>query len=150
MTSNLGGETLAAQSAEVDSEEVRDDVMRAVQAAFRPEFINRLDEIIIFHRLLREHMNGIVDIQLNSLTTLLDDKGIKIQLDGRARLRLADQGYDPAYGARPLKRVILSELQNPLANLYLQGKVEDGDVIKVSAGKDGLIFNGQSVAEATG
>ena len=150
LTSNLGGETLAAQSAEFDSEEVRDDVMNAVRVAFRPEFINRLDEIIIFHRLFREHMNGIVDIQLDSLTKLLDDKGIKIQLDGNARLRLADQGYDPAYGARPLKRVIQSELQNPLANLYLQGKVEDGDVVKVSADKDGLIFNGQTVAEATG
>ncbi len=146
LTSNLGGETLAAQSAEFDSEEVRDDVMNAVRVAFRPEFINRLDEIIIFHRLFREHMNGIVDIQLDSLTKLLDDKGIKIELDGNARLRLADQGYDPAYGARPLKRVIQSELQNPLANLYLQGKVEDGDVVKVSADKDGLIFNGETVA----
>ena len=130
LTSNLGGETLAAHSAEFDSEEVRDDVMNAVRVAFRPEFINRLDEIIIFHRLFREHMNGIVDIQLDSLTKLLDDKGIKIELDGNARFHLADQGYNPAYGARPLKRVIQSELQNPLANLYLQGKVEDGDVIK--------------------
>mgnify|MGYP001273521232 FL=1 len=148
LTSNLGGEILAAQSDEVDSEEVRDDVMQAVRAAFRPEFINRLDEIILFHRLFREHMDGIVDIQLSSLTKLLDDKGIKIQLDGNARMRLADQGYDPVYGARPLKRVIQSELQNPLANLYLQGKVKDGDVVKISATKDGLTFNGAAAVEA--
>ena len=150
LTSNLGSETLAAQSAAVDSEEVRDDVMKAVRAAFRPEFINRLDEIILFHHLFREHMNGIVDIQLGSLTKRLAEKGIKIELDRNARFHLADQGYNPAYGASPLKRVIQSELQNPLANLYLQGKVEDGDVIKVSADKDGLIFSGQTVAEATG
>ena len=150
LTSNLGSETLAAQSAAVDSEEVRDDVMKAVRAAFRPEFINRLDEIILFHHLFREHMNGIVDIQLGSLTKRLEEKGIKIELDRNARFHLADQGYNPAYGARPLKRVIQSELQNPLANLYLQGKVEDGDVIKVSADKDGLIFSGQTVVEATG
>ncbi len=148
LTSNLGGDILAAQADEVDSEEVRDDVMQVVRAAFRPEFINRLDEIILFHRLFREHMGGIVDIQLGSLTKLLDDKGIKIQLDGNARVRLADQGYDPVYGARPLKRVIQAELQNPLANLYLQGKVQDGDVVKVSANKDGLTFNGEATVEA--
>ena len=147
LTSNLGGDILAAQADEADSEEVRDDVMHAVRAAFRPEFINRLDEIILFHRLFREHMGGIVDIQLGSLTKLLDDKGIKIQLDGNARVRLADQGYDPVYGARPLKRVIQAELQNPLANLYLQGEVQDGDVVKVSANKDGLTFNGEATVE---
>jgi len=148
LTSNLGGDILAAQADEADSEEVRDDVMHVVRAAFRPEFINRLDEIILFHRLFREHMGSIVDIQLGSLTKLLDDKGIKIQLDGNARVRLADQGYDPVYGARPLKRVIQAELQNPLANLYLQGKVQDGDVVKVSANKDGLTFNGEATVEA--
>ncbi|MDG2204482.1 MAG: ATP-dependent chaperone ClpB [Alphaproteobacteria bacterium] len=148
LTSNLGGDILAAQADEADSEEVRDDVMQVVRAAFRPEFINRLDEIILFHRLFREHMGGIVDIQLGSLTKLLDDKGIKIQLDDNARVRLADQGYDPVYGARPLKRVIQAELQNPLANLYLQGKVQDGDVVKVSANKDGLTFNGEATVEA--
>ena len=148
LTSNLGGDILAAQADEADSEEVRDDVMQVVRATFRPEFINRLDEIILFHRLFREHMGGIVDIQLGSLTKLLDDKGIKIQLDGNARVRLADQGYDPVYGARPLKRVIQAELQNPLANLYLQGKVQDGDVVKVSANKDGLTFNGEATVEA--
>ena len=93
-------------------------------------------------------MDGIVDIQLGSLTKLLDDKGIKIQLDGNARVRLADQGYDPVYGARPLKRVIQAELQNPLAHLYLQGEVQDGDVVKVSANKDGLTFNGEATVEA--
>ena len=148
LTSNLGGDILAAQAEEEDSEEVRDDVMQVVRAAFRPEFINRLDEIILFHRLFRKHMDCIVDIQMCSLERLLDDKGITIHLDGNARVRLADQGYDPVYGARPLKRVIQAELQNPLASLYLKGKVQDGDEVKVSANKDGLTFNGEATDEA--
>ncbi|MEK9723211.1 MAG: AAA family ATPase, partial [Rhodospirillaceae bacterium] len=148
LTSNLGGDILAAQADGADSEEVRDDVMQVVRAAFRPEFINRLDEIILFHRLFREHMDGIVDIQLGNLKKLLAEKGIKIELDGNARARLAEAGYDPVYGARPLKRVIQSQLQNPLAGLYLEGKVEDGDTVKVSANKDGLTFNGAAAAEA--
>lgn len=148
LTSNLGGGILAAQEDGADSEEVRDDVMEAVRAAFRPEFINRLDEIILFHRLFREHMDGIVDIQLGNLKRLLDDKGVRIDLDAHARAHLADQGYDPVYGARPLKRVIQTELQNPLASLYLEGKVRDGDAVKVSAGKDGLTFNGEAAAQA--
>jgi len=148
LTSNLGGEILANQAEGEDSSAVRDDVMQVVRHAFRPEFINRLDEIILFHRLFREHMDGIVDIQLTRLRELLDDKGIKISLDGNARARIADMGYDPVYGARPLKRVIQTELQNPLASLYLEGKVADGDTVKISAGKDGLTFNGEAAAEA--
>jgi len=148
LTSNLGGDILAAQEDGHDSGEVRDDVMQVVRAAFRPEFINRLDEIILFHRLFREHMDGIVDIQLGNLVNLLAEKGIKISLDANAKARLADAGYDPVYGARPLKRVIQTDLQNPLASLYLEGKVEDGDVVKVSANNDGLTFNGEAVSEA--
>ncbi|MBT7511945.1 MAG: ATP-dependent chaperone ClpB [Rhodospirillaceae bacterium] len=148
LTSNLGGEILAAQEDGHDSEEVRDEVMQVVRASFRPEFINRLDEIILFHRLFREHMDGIVDIQLKRLRNLLAEKGISIELDASARARLADAGYDPVYGARPLKRVIQTEIQNPLASLYLEGKVEDGDTVKISANKDGLTFNGAAAAEA--
>ena len=148
LTSNLGGDILAAQEDGHDSEEVRGEVMTMVRAAFRPEFINRLDEIILFHRLFREHMDGIVDIQLGNLHALLQEKGIKINLDAAARAHIADRGYDPAYGARPLKRTIQTDLQNPLASLYLEGKVEDGDTVKISAGKDGLTFNGAAAAEA--
>ncbi|MDD9876852.1 MAG: ATP-dependent chaperone ClpB [Magnetovibrio sp.] len=148
LTSNLGGEILANQAEGHDSGEVRDEVMQVVRAAFRPEFINRLDEIILFHRLFREHMDGIVDIQLGRLRELLAEKGIKIELDAAARARIADAGYDPVYGARPLKRVIQTDLQNPLASLYLEGKVEDGDLVEVSADADGLTFNGEAAAEA--
>ena len=148
LTSNLGGDILAAQEDGHDSEEVRGEVMQMVRAAFRPEFVNRLDEIILFHRLFREHMDAIVDIQLENLRGLLAEKGIKISLDANARARLADAGYDPVYGARPLKRAIQTDLQNPLASLYLEGKVEDGDAVKVSANKDGLTFNGEAAAEA--
>lgn len=147
LTSNLGGEILAAQEEGHDSSELREPVMEVVRAAFRPEFLNRLDEVILFHRLFREHMDGIVDIQLARLFSLLDDKKIALQLDGAARAWLADQGYDPIYGARPLKRVIQRALQNPLAGMILEGKVKDGDAVSVSAGSQGLTINGQDVAE---
>jgi ATP-dependent Clp protease ATP-binding subunit ClpB len=142
LTSNLGGDILAAQDEGHDSSEVRDDVMQMVRAAFRPEFLNRLDEIILFHRLFREHMDGIVEIQLTHLEALLADRGIEIDLDTAARAWLADTGYDPVYGARPLRRVIQQSLQNPLAGLILEGKVRDGENVSVSAGADGLTING--------
>jgi len=149
MTSNLGGDILAAQEEGHDSAEVRGQVMEVVRAAFRPEFLNRLDEIILFHRLFREHMTGIVDIQLGHLKRLLADRKIALKLDKAAKAWLADAGYDPVYGARPLKRVIQKSLQNPLAGLILEGKVKDGEEVKVSAGKDGLTINGKAVeAEA--
>jgi len=147
LTSNLGGDILAAQDEGQDSSAVRDDVMEVVKRAFRPEFINRLDEIILFHRLFREHMDGIVVIQLSRLEKLLADKNITIELDDAAKARLADRGYDPVYGARPLKRAIQTDLQNPLASLYLEGRVKDGDTVKVSATDEGLTFNG-ALAEA--
>ena len=146
MTSNLGSEILAAQPEGEDSEAVRDDVMAVVRAAFRPEFLNRLDEILLFHRLTRGQMGGIVDIQLRRLTALLEDRKIALSLDEAARGWLADKGYDPVYGARPLKRVIQRELQNPLAELILRGRIADGDEVDVSAGSDGLIINGEAVA----
>jgi ATP-dependent Clp protease ATP-binding subunit ClpB len=118
--------------------------MEAVRAHFRPEFLNRLDEIILFHRLTRKNMDTIVDIQIGQLDKLLADRKIAIELDDKAREWLADAGYDPVYGARPLKRVIQRRLQDPLAELLLEGRISDGD--KVSAGKNGLTINGQEFA----
>jgi ATP-dependent Clp protease ATP-binding subunit ClpB len=148
MTSNLGAEFLVNQKEGEDSEAVRDQVMAVVRSAFRPEFLNRVDEILLFHRLRREDMSRIVDIQLQRLHKLLDERKITITLEPAAREWLAEKGYDPAYGARPLKRVIQKSLQDPLAELILSGKVKDGDPVKVSAGKTGLTFNGQGVKEA--
>ncbi|MGA0392439.1 MAG: ATP-dependent chaperone ClpB [Rhodospirillales bacterium] len=147
LTSNLGAEYLVAQKEGQDSSEVYDQVMEVVRAAFRPEFLNRLDEIILFHHLTREHMDGIVEIQLGRLQGLLADRKIELQLDAAAQKWLADAGYDPAYGARPLKRVIQRSLQNPLASLILEGKVNEGEAVTISAGTDGLTINGD-VAEA--
>jgi ATP-dependent Clp protease ATP-binding subunit ClpB len=148
MTSNLGAEYLVNQKEGEDSEAVRDQVMAVVRSNFRPEFLNRVDEILLFHRLRREDMGRIVDIQLQRLLKLLDERKITIKLEPAAREWLADKGYDPAYGARPLKRVIQKNLQDPLAELILSGKVKDGDVVKVSAGKSGLTFNGEAVKQA--
>jgi ATP-dependent Clp protease ATP-binding subunit ClpB len=148
MTSNLGSEVLANQPAGQDSSAVRSQVMEAVRASFRPEFINRIDEILLFHRLSRDDMSAIVDIQLKRLSALLADRKIALDLDKAAREWLADKGYDPVYGARPLKRVIQQELQNPLANLLLAGKIADGDKIRVSAGEGGLLINGELAAAA--
>ena len=142
MTSNLGGDILAAQEEGHDSDEVRDEVMEVVRAAFRPEFLNRLDETILFHRLRREHMAAIVDIQLGHLLARLAERRIALKLDKAAKAWLADRGYDAVYGARPLQRVIQKSLQNPLAGLILAGKVVDGEEVKVSAGPDGLTING--------
>ncbi|PHS78651.1 MAG: ATP-dependent chaperone ClpB [Rhodospirillaceae bacterium] len=145
LTSNLGGEILAAQEEGHDSSELRDSVMDIVRASFRPEFLNRLDEVILFHRLFRNHMDAIVDIQLARLFSLLDDRKIKLDMDQAAKSWIADQGYDPVYGARPLKRIIQRALQNPLASQILEGKVKDGDEVKVSAGDDGLMINGVAI-----
>ena len=142
MTSNLGGDILAAQEEGHDSDEVRDEVMEVVRTAFRPEFLNRLDEIILFHRLGREHMAAIGDIQLGHLLARLAERRIALKLDKAAKAWLADRGYDAVYGARPLQRVIQKSLQNPLAGLILAGKVVDGEEVKVSAGPDGLTING--------
>jgi ATP-dependent Clp protease ATP-binding subunit ClpB len=147
MTSNLGAEHLVAQPEGADSEEVRDLVMAEVRARFRPEFLNRVDEIILFHRLKREHMSRIVDIQMVRLTRLLEDRKITLQLEPKARDWLAEKGYDPAYGARPLKRVIQKHVQDPLAEMILSGRIKEGERVTISAGKNGLTFNGE-VAEA--
>ena len=142
LTSNLGGDILAAQGEGHDSKEVRDQVMEVVRDTFRPEFLNRLDEIILFHRLNRGHMDAIVEIQLGRLGRLLADRKIEMKLDKSARAWLADAGYDPVYGARPLGRVMQRSLQNPLAGLILAGKVADGETVNVSAASEGLTING--------
>jgi len=141
LTSNLGAEILAAQEDGHDSDEVREQVMEVVKASFRPEFFNRLDETILFHRLFREHMTGIVDIQLARLAKLLEDRKIKLELDEAAKVWLAETGYEPAYGARPLKRVIQRFLQNPLAEKILEGALLDGATVKVSTDESGLVFD---------
>ncbi|NQU58800.1 MAG: AAA family ATPase, partial [Rhodospirillales bacterium] len=148
LTSNLGGDILAAQDEGHDSEEVRAQVMEVVRASFRPEFLNRLDEVILFHRLFRSHMDAIVDIQLSNLDKLLEDRGITLDLDGAARAWLADAGYDPVYGARPLKRVIQRSLQNALAGRILEGDIKDGDTVAVSAGEKTLTINGKKAEAA--
>jgi ATP-dependent Clp protease ATP-binding subunit ClpB len=149
MTSNIGSEYLVGLAEGQDVDAVREPVMAAVRAQFRPEFLNRLDEIILFHRLGRGEMAAIVDIQLDRLGALLAERKIALELDKAARAWLADKGYDPAYGARPLKRVIQKELQDPLAEKILSGDIKDGERVKISAGKNGLEINGKAVhAEA--
>ncbi len=141
MTSNLGSEFLANQAEGQDSSAVREQVMGVVRGHFRPEFLNRLDEIILFHRLQRAQMAAIVDIQLGYLERLLEDRKIQIDLDASARTWLAEKGYDPVYGARPLKRVIQKQVQDPLAERILAGDIRDGDLVEVTAGTDRLLFS---------
>ncbi|MDZ4736512.1 MAG: ATP-dependent chaperone ClpB [Rhodospirillaceae bacterium] len=148
LTSNLGSDILATQPEGQDSSAVRAQVMDVVRAHFRPEFLNRIDEILLFHRLTREQMTGIVDIQVKHLEALLAQRNINLELDAAARRWLADKGYDPVYGARPLKRVIQRELQNPLAKTILEGRIKDGDTVTVGARKDQLVINGKTVAAA--
>jgi ATP-dependent Clp protease ATP-binding subunit ClpB len=143
MTSNLGADFLVNQPEGEDTDAVRDQVMTVVRAVFRPEFLNRIDEIILFHRLKKSEMTRIVDIQMTRLQKLLDDRKITITLDAGAREWLADKGWDPAYGARPLKRVIQKAVQDPLAEMILAGTIKDGEKVTVSSGKQGLTFNGK-------
>ncbi|MDB5649598.1 MAG: clpB, partial [Hyphomicrobiales bacterium] len=146
MTSNLGAEYLVSQSEGEDSSAVYNEVMSVVRSHFRPEFLNRVDEIVLFHRLQREDMGAIVDIQMVRLGRLLEDRKITLDLDAKARQWLADKGYDPAYGARPLKRVIQKSVQDPLAESILAGDVTDGEIVHISATKAGLTIGGHVVA----
>jgi ATP-dependent Clp protease ATP-binding subunit ClpB len=140
LTSNLGAQALSQLPEGADSADAKRDVMDAVRAHFRPEFLNRLDEIIIFDRLGRNDMGGIVDIQLARLQKRLSGRKIELALDQDARAWLADTGYDPVFGARPLKRVIQRALQDPLAEMLLAGDVKDGDTLPITASVDGLII----------
>jgi ATP-dependent Clp protease ATP-binding subunit ClpB len=133
MTSNLGSDFLVNQPDGEDTEAVRDEVMSVVKGHFRPEFLNRVDEIILFHRLMREHMGEIVKVQAQRLAKLLEDRKIIIDLKPEAIQWLADKGYDPAYGARPLKRVIQKYIQDPLAEMILSGKIKDGETVPVGS-----------------
>src|SRR6202048_850441 len=144
MTSNLGSEFLVNQPEGEDTSAVRDQVMGTVRAHFRPEFLNRVDEIILFHRLQKSEMGRIVEIQFHRLQKLLEDRKITLTLDAAARDWLAAKGWDPAYGARPLKRVIQRNVQDPLAEMILAGEVKDGDRVVISAEGNVLTFNGKA------
>jgi ATP-dependent Clp protease ATP-binding subunit ClpB len=148
LTSNLGSEYLAALLEGQPAEAARDQVMEVVRRAFRPEFLNRLDEIILFNRLGRKEMKRIVDIQLKHLQRLLEERKITLRIDEQAKTWLANTGYDPVYGARPLKRVIQRQLQNPLATMLLAGAIKDGDTVVVSVQDGRLTVNGSKLAEA--
>ena len=146
LTSNLGSQYLIQLADNNPVEKARPAVMDAVRAAFRPEFLNRLDEIILFHRLGRSQMGAIVDIQLAHLESLLKDRQVSISLDDAAREWLAGQGYDPVYGARPLKRVIQKQVQDRLANMILEGKIADGDHVTITGHDLGLHIAAQKAA----
>ena len=140
LTSNLGSELLASQSEGDSVDRVRYQVMDVVRSSFQPEFLNRLDEVLLFQRLSRSQMTSIVDIQVSRLRELLADRKLGLELDYAALTWLADEGYDPVYGARPLKRVIQRNLQNVLATMILEGRIEEGETVNVGAGEGGLVM----------
>ena len=140
LTSNLGAQALSDPAVIRNNEIGKENILDAVRAHFKPEFLNRLDEIIIFNRLAKEHMSRIVDIQLNILQDRMSSLSFKIDLGVGARDWIADKGYDPVYGARPLKRVIQTNIQNPIAELILAGKLSEGEVIKITDGPEGLLI----------
>ncbi|WP_336802306.1 ATP-dependent chaperone ClpB [Kaistia sp. MMO-174] len=150
MTSNLGSDYLAYLRDDEDVDGVREQVMAVVRGHFRPEFLNRLDDIILFHRLKKAEMGRIVEIQLGRLAKLLEERKVTLELDDTARSWLAEKGYDPAYGARPLKRVIQRYVQDPLADKVLAGEIADGSLIKITAGTDRLLFlpRGETASQA--
>nr|MCU0909135.1 AAA family ATPase [Paracoccaceae bacterium] len=148
LTSNLGSQALSLLPEGVDSQRAKAEVMEAVRAHFRPEFLNRLDDIIVFDRLTRGDMGGIVEVQLGLLQKRLAARNIALDLDAAAMSWLADEGYDPVYGARPLKRVIQRSLQDPLAEELLAGTVIDGDTVTVTAGPDGLVVGNRIAPSA--
>jgi ATP-dependent Clp protease ATP-binding subunit ClpB len=148
MTSNIGSEFLANQKDGEDVEAVRAYVMAEMKTKFRPEFLNRIDEIILFHRLKREQMAAIVDIQIARLQKLLADRKLTLVLDDQARTWLANRGYDPTYGARPLKRVIQKSVQDPLAEQLLAGRIKEGETVKLTVRDGSLVVNGQPVKAA--
>ena len=145
LTSNLGSSHLAALAEGQSTETVREQVMEEVRRAFRPEFLNRLDEILLFNRLSRAHMTDIVEVQMQKLLKLLADRKIELKIDGKALQWLANRGYDPVYGARPLKRVIQRSLQNPLATQLLEGRIREGDTVEVGVENGELTVGGERV-----
>ena len=146
LTSNIGAQYLLELGEDEDVDKVRDKVMEEVRRFFRPEFLNRLDAIILFHRLKKKNMKAIVEIQLARLQKLLEDRKITLDVDEAAKEWLAEKGYDPAYGARPLKRVIQQYVQNPLAEMIIAGKVKDGDTVHITVRDGQLVINGEPVS----
>jgi ATP-dependent Clp protease ATP-binding subunit ClpB len=140
MTSNVGSDIIKQMGADADNEEVRSAVLAALDRQFRPEFLNRLDEIILFHSLEREHIVRIVDIQLARLERMLAERQITLELTDDAKAFLAERGFDPVFGARPLKRAIQRDLQDPLAMALLEGTIHEGDHVLVDADEDHLTF----------
>lgn len=149
LTSNLGNE-LWMKGGGSREQETRDTLTQILQASFRPEFLNRIDEIVIFHPLSREHIARIVDIQLDRVAELVHERGYALEVSEAAREYLAQVGYDPDYGARPLKRAIQRELQDPLALAILSGEFNEGDSVRVDRGQDGLIFSAVVQPEVLG
>ena len=148
MTSNLGSQRIQELAGADNYGRMKQDLLEIVGRHFRPEFLNRVDDIVVFHPLEAEHIRRIVDIQLEHLRQRLGERDIGLALDGEARDRLADAGYDPVYGARPLKRAIQQQIENPLAQRILNGDFEPGDTIRVSVEADGLGFTQGDAAEA--
>ena len=140
MTSNLGSQRIQELAGDENYAEMKASVMDIVSQHFRPEFINRVDDVVVFHPLSREHIRLIVDIQLGYLHDRLADRDMKIVLSDAARDRLAEAGFDPVYGARPLKRAIQQQVENPLAQEILQGQFKPGDTIEVQVDEDHLRF----------
>jgi len=140
MTSNVGSQWIS-EAASQNQEAVREHVMGAMRQQFRPEFLNRIDEIIMFHALTREHLGRIVDIQVRYLQNLLKTKNIGLELTDAARVALAQEGYDPVYGARPLKRTIQKRIQDPLAMELLQGTFREGDTVRVDHEGQRYVFD---------
>jgi ATP-dependent Clp protease ATP-binding subunit ClpB len=145
LTSNIGAEYLVSVKDGGDMAQARALVLAEVKTKFRPEFLNRLDEIIVFHRLGRDQMGRIVDIQMARLQKLLADRKIRLELDEAARTWLANQGYEPAYGARPLKRVIQRNVQDALAEKILAGEIKDGETVRLSVQGGAIAINGEPV-----
>jgi len=151
LTSNLGSQYIAALRDDQSVEEAEPQVMEIVRGHFRPEFLNRLDEIVLFHRLGQSHMAPIVDIQVERVQKLLKDRKVVLHLTDAARNWLGRVGYDPVYGARPLRRAVQKYLQDPLAELILKGEVPDGSTVNVDEGEGGLVLvpsNGQDMHQA--
>ena len=146
MTSNLGSREI--QAAEGDEKQVREAVVQELQTNFKPEFLNRIDDVVIFHQLSREEIAKIIEVQLEKLRKMLAERNIRLELDASAKDLLMREGYDPSYGARPLKRAIQTLIQNPLAVKLLQGEVQPGQKIRLSANGDVLEFHQDSVGVA--
>ncbi|MDG2375816.1 MAG: AAA family ATPase, partial [Woeseiaceae bacterium] len=140
MTSNLGSQRIQGLAGDENYDEMKASVMEVVSQHFRPEFINRVDDVVVFHPLGREHIRVIVDIQLGYLHERLADRDMKIMLSDAVRDKLAEAGFDPVYGARPLKRAIQQQVENPLAQEILQGRFSPGDTIEVQVSEDQLEF----------